>query len=104
MTTKIVEFGLEGDITDTVTFTVYGNGDYASDFICELIIDYWKSEDWIWKGVKLPSKQDIIEFIMNDEDLDDKDYYLSNIDTMFIDYNTMFDDKWFRFIQKGNVV
>ena len=98
MTTEIVEFGLKGDTTDTVTFTVYGSGDYAADFIYGLIVDYWKSEDWTWKGISLPSRQDIIELIMNDDSLDDKDYYLSNIDTMFIDYNTMFDDKWFRFV------
>lgn len=98
MITQTVEFGLKGNITDTVTFTVYGDDDEAADMLYSLIVDYWKSKEWQTKGIKLPTQEDITDFILNDDDLDDKDYYLSNIDTMFVDYNTMFDDKWFRFI------
>ena len=93
-----IEFGLENDITEIVDFTVYGDGDDASDMLYSLIVDYWKSNKWQVKGIKLPTQEDIANFILNDEDLDDKEYYLSNIDTLFADYNSMFEDKWFRFV------
>ena len=93
-----IEFGLKKGITEVIDFTVYGEDDDASDMLYGLIIDYWRSNEWQEKGIVLPVKEDIVNLIMNDNDLDDKDYYLSNIDTMFIDYNTMFDDKWFRFV------
>ena len=93
-----IEFGFENGITEVVDFTVYGEDDDASDMLYGLIIDYWQSNEWQTKGIVLPTKENIVNLIMNDDDLDDKDYYLSNIDTMFIDYNTMFDDKWFRFV------
>ena len=93
-----IEFGLENDITEIIDFTVYGDGDDASDMLYGLIVDYWKSNKWQVKGIKLPTQKDIANFILNDEDLDDKEYYLSNIDTLFVDYNSMFEDKWFRFV------
>ena len=93
-----IEFGLTNDITELVDFTVYGDDDEAADMLYGLIVDYWRSNEWQAKGIILPTQEDIANFILNDEDLDDKEYYLSNIDTMFIDYNTMFDDKWFRFV------
>ncbi len=93
-----IEFGLENGITEVINFTIYGEDDDASDMLYGFIIDYWQSNEWQAKDIILPTKEDIVNLIMNDDDLDDKDYYLSNIDTMFIDYNTMFDDKWFRFI------
>ena len=93
-----IEFGLKKGITEVIDFTIYGEDDDASDMLYGFIIDYWQSNEWQVKGIVLPAKEDIVNLIMNDNDLDDKDYYLSNIDTMFIDYNTMFDDKWFRFV------
>ena len=93
-----IEFGLKNSITEVIDFTVYGEDDDASDMLYGFIIDYWQSNEWRVKGIVLPTKEDIVNLIMNDDDLDDKDYYLSNIDTIFVDYNTMFDDKWFRFV------
>ena len=93
-----IEFGIVNDITEVVNFTIYGDGDEAADMLYGLITDYWKSKEWQTKGIKLLTQKDIADFILNDEDLDDKEYYLSNIDTLFIDYNSMFEDKWFRFI------
>lgn len=93
-----IEFGIVNDITEVVNFTIYGDGDEAADMLYGLIIDYWKSKEWQTKGIKLPTQEDIANLILNDEDLDDKEYYLSNIDTLFADYNSMFEDKWFRFV------
>lgn len=98
MFTQSIEFGLTNGITEIVNFTVYGDGDEAADMLYSLIIDYWKSKEWQTKGINLPTQEDITNFILNNEDLDDKEYYLSNIDTLFVDYNSMFEDKWFRFV------
>ena len=94
-----VEFGNQLGPTEVVKFTILDNNDDdASDMIYEFVIDYWKSNEWRTKSIILPTKEDIVYLIMNDDDLDDKDYYLSDIDTMFIDYNTLFDGRWFRFV------
>lgn len=103
MFTQSVEFGLINETTEVVNFTVYGDGDDASDMLYGLIIDYWRSNEWQNKNIVLPTREDIVDFIMNDNDLDDKEYYLSDIDTLFVDYNTMFNDKWFRFVQEGKL-
>ena len=93
-----IEFGLANGITEIVDFTVYGDGDEAADMLYGLIVDYWKSNEWQAKRIILPTQKDIVNFILSDEDLDDKEYYLSNIDTLFVDYNSMSNDKWFRFV------
>lgn len=94
-----IEFGCQPGPTEVVNFTILDNNDDdASDMIYEFVIDYWKSNEWQTKGIILPTRTDIITLIMNDTDIDDEDYYLSIIDTMFIDYNTLFDDRWFRFV------
>ena len=82
-----IEFGFENGITEVVDFTVYGEDDDASDMLYGLIIDYWQSNEWQIKGIVLPTKEDIVNLIMNDDDLDDKDYYLSNIDTMLKEFS-----------------
>ena len=98
MTITPIEFGLKNDVTEIVNFTVYGDGDDAADMLYGLITDYWLSNEWYDKGINLPTREAIVDLVMNDEELDDKEYYLSDIGTCFNEYNALFDDKWYRFV------
>ena len=88
------------EITEMIPVTVWGNDDDISDMIYEAVVEYWKAESWKDKGITLPSQEELKNLIIQDcDDVEDAEYYLENIDTMFGDYNSMFDEKWFRVIE-----
>lgn len=95
-----IEFGNPNEITEMIPVTVWGNDDDISDMIYEAVVEYWKAESWKDKGITLPSQEELKNLIIQDcDDVEDAEYYLENIDTMFGDYNSMFDEKWFRVIE-----
>lgn len=95
-----IEFGNPNEITETIPVTVWGDDDNMSDMIYEAAVEYWKAESWKDKGIALPSQEELKNLIIQDcDDVEDAEYYLENIDTMFGDYNSMLDEKWFRVIE-----
>jgi len=94
-------FGAENGKQDSITFLVYGNEDDMSDMVAEKAIEYWHEGSWKEKGIELPTETELRAMIIKnamlyDDDPADVEYYLVNLDTMFVDYNTMLEDQWFR--------